>query len=103
MTAQVCPNGGNAKHHKQRPMQRDTINATAFSTMLAIFSAIFNRVVRKMEQRGLFLLMVWRQQQARRCVTFWPSNVFDCDQGDLAFQVGRAALDALDAVESLGN
>ena len=60
-------------------------------------------VVRKIEQRGLFLLMVWRQQQARRCVTFWPSNVFDCDQGDLAFQVGRAALDALDAVESLGN
>ena len=42
MTAQVCPNGAKrTKHHKQRPMQRtnsiqllDTINATAFSTML---------------------------------------------------------------------
>ncbi len=60
-------------------------------------------VIREMEQRGLFLLMVWRPQQGGRCVTFWPSNVFDCEQGDLPFQVGRAALDALDAVESLGN
>ena len=65
MTAQVCPNGAQrTKHHKQRPMQRtnsiqllDTINATAFSTMLqpqnqAIFSAIFNSLLEEVMPDG---------------------------------------------------
>ena len=59
MTAQVCPNGAKrTKHHKQRPMQRtnsiqllDTINATAFSTMI---QGVINRL-----STNSFLLKGW--------------------------------------------
>ncbi len=60
-------------------------------------------VIREMEQRGLFLIMLWLPPRGGRCVTFWPSTVFECEQGNLPLQVGIAARDVLDAVAGLGN